>query len=64
MKSHQPLPSVAGAFARHSMVVMMKPLRTKKMSTPMEPPWKSGEYQESQCSDRTAPIASARMPSR
>ena len=32
----------ADGLERHSIVVMMKPLSTKKMSTPMEPPWKSG----------------------
>jgi hypothetical protein len=49
---------------RHSIVVMMNPLSTKKMSTPMDPPWNSGTYQETQCRDSTAPIATARMPSR
>ena len=49
---------------RHSMVVMMKPLSTKKTSTPTEPPWKNGEYQDSQWRASTAPIATARMPSR
>ena len=49
--AHQPAPRLVGGVERHSIVVMMKPLRTKKMSTPIDPPWKSGEYQESQCSD-------------
>ncbi len=36
---------------------MMKPLSTKNMSTPTEPPWKSGEYHDSQCRASTAAIA-------
>ncbi|KQW49051.1 hypothetical protein ASC77_10115 [Nocardioides sp. Root1257] len=49
---------------RHSIVVMMKPLSTKKTSTPTDPPWKNGVYQLNQCRARTAPMATARMPSR
>ena len=51
--AHQAPPTdPAAAGAPQHRVVMMKPLSTKNMSTPMEPPWKNGEYQESQCSDQ------------
>jgi hypothetical protein len=60
----QKVRTVLPTAVRQSMVVMMNPLSTKKTSTPMDPPWKSGKCHDNQCRARTATMATARRPSR